>query len=147
MFAGCDPIIVTDVDMAFESEAWQAMRHVADSEMPTAEVPYCRMSNSSQWGRRADSWEDAPVATGTISMRAAEWQRVSYCEKQWAYGCDDGLILTRISDAGIRIYRTGYIYHMAHVDGANQKEFDGREDHWNRANGFNPDNFEHNLHV
>jgi hypothetical protein len=34
---------------------------------------------------------------------------------------------------------------MAHEDGACQKEFEGRNDHWNRANGFNPDNFEHNL--
>jgi hypothetical protein len=144
--ANCDPIIVTDVDISFEPVAWRAMLTVTESKMPTAQIPYCRMSETNDWYSRHNLPSVfAPKATGTISMRSVDWGRVSYCEEQWAYGCDDGLIMTRIANAGIRIQRAGEIYHMAHVDGSCQKEFDGRDDHWNRANGFNPDNFQHNL--
>lgn len=143
--AGCDPIICTEVDIAFQREAWKAMVAVTFQLEPTACVPYCRMSLSSEWERREDKWLCAPEATGTVTMAAENWGYVSYSEEQWGYGCDDGLMVTRIEARGIKVVRTGYIYHMAHVDGAEQKEFHGRCDHWNRASGFNPENFNHNL--
>jgi len=146
MDANCNPIIVTDVDIAFEAMAWNAMKNVIWNDFHVAEIPFCRMSTTSNWSNRhSANFVFAKKATGTISMRAIDWGKVSYCEEQWAYGCDDGLIMTRIEAAEIEIRRNGYIFHMAHTDGANQVEFEGRSDHWNRDNGFNPENFQYNL--
>ena len=144
--AGCDRILCTEVDIAFEQEAWDAACSVSDQ----AAVPYCRMSLSSKWDNREASWVCAPKATGTVTMTAANWGTVRYSEKQWGYGCDDGLILTRIVAQRIRVNRAGYIYHMAHIDGTPQTEFNKenpRTDHWNRKSGFNPDNFRRNGRI
>ena len=143
--ANCDPIICTDVDIAFEEDAWHAMESL--TEEGVAVVPQCRMSSRSQWKDREESWIEAPLATGTVSMTAADWRVMPYSENQWGYGCDDGLIVERMEKRGMQVLRGGYIYHMAHVDGANQLEFNGRDDHWNRASGLNPDNFSHNLEI
>ncbi len=142
--AGCDPIVCSDVDISFELEAWQAAMAVTDQ---TAAVPIYRMSTSSIYFDRETEYETAILAEGTITMTAANWGRVQYCEAQWGYGGDDGTIVSGISKARplIRVTRAGHVYHMAHVDGSCQKEFQGRTDHWNRTNGLNPDNFRHNA--
>jgi len=142
--AGCSPIICSDVDIAFEPAAWMAALATTDR---TAAVPLYRMSLSSQWAERENSYEEAPLAEGTITMTAHNWERIQYCERQWGYGGDDGTIIDRIAhaDPPIRITRVGHVYHMAHVDGACQKEFCGRTDHWNRDNGLNPENFRRNA--
>lgn len=143
--AGCDPIMCTEVDIAFEPKAWDlASFGVPNWTSRTALVPHCRMSYSSDWHHREDHWIAAPLATGTVTMKAKHWGEVSYCEQQWGYGCDDGLFLKRLAKRDMKVRRTGYIYHIAHVDGAEQREFHGRGDHWNRASGFNPSNFRHN---
>lgn len=148
--AGCDPIICTDVDVAFEPDAWERGLAVSTADVPTAFLPVCRMSWSSDWGKRRDKYVLAEGATGIIVMTAADWGRVSFCEEQWGYGGDDGVVLQRIVDAGIHIDRAGVTYHMAHIDGTPQKEFNAanpRTDHWNRENGLNPDNMAMNNQV
>ncbi len=140
--SGCDVVICTDVDICFESEAWESLLAVADG---VASIPYCRMSYADNMVRRKDKWIPADLATGTVSMTAANWGKVQYCEDQVAYGCDDGRLQMGIEEAGICEDRTGHIYHIAHVDGVEQKEFRGRCDHWNRENGFNPENFRGNC--
>jgi len=142
--AGCGLITCTDVDISFEPEAWEAALAVGPCGVPTAAVPYCRMSESSEWARRERSWIDAEFATGTVTMTADQWRVIQYDESQHGYGYDDSRMLHRIAAQGVSVLRTGYVYHVAHVDGANQKEHHGRNDHWNRANGFNPQNFRHN---
>lgn len=145
--AGCDPIICTDVDVAFEPDAWERGLAVSTADVPTAFNPVCRMSWSSNWDKRLNKYTTAEGATGIIVMTAADWGRVSFCEKQWGYGGDDGAVVKRILAVGIRIDRGGLVYHMAHKNGTPQKEFDAtnpRTDHWNRGNGLNPENFGHN---
>lgn len=142
--AGCDPIIVTDSCMCFERGSWETMVAVGSRPRRSAVIPYCRMSYFNDRNRRAERFEFAPLATGTVSMTAADWQGIRYNEKQYGYGCDDGRLEIYLTAAGIKIRREGIIYHMAHVEGAEQGELDGRTDHWNRASGFNPDNIEHN---
>ncbi|MFZ2253213.1 MAG: hypothetical protein WAW13_03520, partial [Minisyncoccia bacterium] len=86
----------------------------------------------------------AELATGTVTMSAREWGRIQYDERQTEYGYDDSKMLQQIAAAGVSVLRKGIIYHMAHVDGANQREHQGRDDHWNRASGFNRPNFRQN---
>ena len=144
--AGCDPIICTDVDMVLEPEAWKAAIEVTEG---TAAVPIYRMSHSDQWDMREHAYDIAVKATGTVTMTAANWQRIHFCDEQWGYGCDDGLIVERIHAATphIDVERIGHVYHMAHDPGSPQVEFDKknpRTDHWNRASGLNPENFARN---
>jgi hypothetical protein len=143
--AGCDPIIVTDSCMCFERESWETMLAVGSRPRRSAVIPVCRMSYSNDRDRRAERFEDAALATGTVSMLAEDWRMIRYNEKQFGYGCDDGRFEIYIRTAGIQIRREGIIYHMAHVEGAEQREFHGRTDHWNRASGFNPENSKHNA--
>ncbi len=143
--AGCDPIICSDVDICFEPDAWGDALAVTDL---TAAVPVYRMSHSAERSKRADAYDLAELATGTVTMTAANWRKIHYCERQWGYGCDDGYIVEKITDAKIDIIRLGCVYHMAHIDGTPQEEFNEkapRVDHWNRDSGLNPENFRRNA--
>lgn len=142
--AGCDPIICSDLDICFEREAWRAAVAVTDEN---AAVPLYRMSESAHYDTRAEAFVEAPLAEGTVTMSAANWKRCHFNERQKGYGGDDGTLIRTIADADppIHIERGGYVYHMAHRHGANQTEFEGRADHWNRDNGFNPENFKRNA--
>ena len=91
--AGYEVVICSDVDISFEPEAWDAALNVTAK---TAAVPIYRMSESAVWTRRADAYLTAKLATGTVTMTAENWQRANFCEQQYGYGCDDGLILERI---------------------------------------------------
>lgn len=144
--SGCSLVTCTEVDIAFERPAWAHGIRVAMSP-GVAAVPWCRMSLSDDWSQRHAEWEKAPDATGTVTMTPEGWGDLPYSENQWGYGCDDGLLLKRLRARGVKIIRRGYIYHMAHVAGTPQKEFDlenPRTDHWNRENGLNPENFRFN---
>jgi len=141
---GCELIIATDVDVTLDAEAWAAAMRVTDY---SASVPLYRMADSHK--DRKTKYIDAPNATGTVTMTANNWREVRYDERMVGYGCDDGAILYAmgIHGAGLTIDRTGVAYHVAHVEGSNQSEFNGRSDHWNRGSGFNFKNFAGNGKI
>jgi len=139
--AGCEVIVCTDVDICFELEAWESLLAVRHG---IAAVPYCRMAASSDPAKRESKWIFDEWATGTVAMVAEHWRKIQYSRNQWGYGDDDGAILDLMQKRGVQLTRDGHIYHIAHTDGANQLNFGGRSDYWNRDNGFNPDNFSRN---
>lgn len=97
---------------------------------------------ASDYEHRATVYVDAPRATGTIAMRAAGWRTVRYDERCEGYGAADAIILRAIERAGVQIVDwQRVVYHVAHQPGTPQKEFAGRQDHWGRGAGFNPENF------
>lgn len=141
---GADAIVCTDVDIAFDRPTLQALFAVDDS---TAAIPLYRMVPSAQ--EKGQGHYDKGC-TGTVSMTASNWQRVSYDERCVGYGADDGILLRDIERAGIKILRNQVVYHVAHVAGDGQRNpGSGSETCWGRDDGFNFDNFEHNrrLHL
>ena len=135
--AGADVIVASDIDVVFPPETLAELCTVGKCQ---ASVPLYRMA--SDYEHRASAYVDAPRATGTIAMRAADWRAIRYDERCEGYGSEDAIILRDVDRAGIQIVdRQRIVYHIAHQPGTPQKEFAGRCDHWGRGNGFNPENF------
>jgi hypothetical protein len=135
--AGHSPIIATDSDILFPADALeQAIRTPAG----TADVPHYWMADDESCA----SYVPAPKATGTVTMTADDWRRIHYHEGCEGYGSDDGILLHAIVKHKLRVDRGKHVWHIAHVAGTPQKEFDQakpRVDHWGRGDGFNPENF------
>ena len=142
--SGYSPIISSDIDIVFPATIWQKLISVPDARH--AVVPIYRMIDTME---TAEKYILAPNATGTVSMTAANWRAIHYHEGCVGYGCDDGILLRAIRQAGLTVARYDDLplYHLAHIPGTPQKEFardTPRIDHWGRAEGHNPENFGHN---
>jgi len=141
---GCDPIIVTDVDVCFSQETFSVCEHV---DAKTAVVPICLMAQD------YDTCERDYVVDGgmgcCIAAHADVWRKVAYDERYVGYGCDDGQIRMAIKRLGIREDRSHVVFHIAHDPEASQVNIPGfgRPDCWNRENGFNPENARHNAEI
>ena len=138
---GGDPVITADVDIEIPAPALAAMLAVRPGQ---CSMPMYRMAASFE--ARHTHFVPAPYATGAVSMRAADWRRpLHYDERCEGYGVEDGLFVQDLKLAGVQIVdRDQPVYHVAHAPGTCQVEFRGRADHWNRASGFNPENFRAN---
>jgi hypothetical protein len=138
--AGCDPIIVTDVDCTWPQETWSRMIRVDDNR---AVVPVYLMADSFE-SREQATHEDHGM-TGTIAMRARWWQRCRYDERCFGYGAEDGVMMRAIREYGRLVNRNCHVWHIAHDQAAPQVNVPGkgRSDCWNRDT-INPDNFEYN---
>lgn len=138
--SGYSVVVKSDVDMFWPTETFARCASVAEGE---AVVPLYRMAHALE--TRETKFDVAPGATGTVALTAAGWRSAHFDERCVGYGCDDGILQDRIRDTGLRVVgRELPIYHIAHAAGTPQKEFRGRSDHWNRADGFNPENFQVN---
>ena len=140
--AGCDPIIVTDSDIAFGDGAWEEMVGVGSG---VASIPVYLMARSYE-GRSERDKPDTGM-TGTIGMRAEHWRGVRFDEECVGYGAEDGRVYKAIRERGLVILRDAYIWHVAH-DNQNLTRVPGHGsgDCWNRST-LNPDNFEANRSV
>ncbi len=153
---GAKVIICTDVDIAFDREAFERMAAVTDTE---AVIPVYRMAES--YAGREDGRLDRGC-TGTASMTAANWRRIQFDEISVEYGADDGLLLGDIEHADkddggahieiIRDYAEGggliTVSHIAHVPGDGARvPGSGASTCWGRASGFNRDNFQQNRKL
>lgn len=141
MESGCDPIICADVDVMFSDAALRLCLAVPSK---SAVVPVYRMAHT--FDQRQTLFDFAPKATGTVAMRAEHWRAAHYHEECEGYGCDDGVLLSAIQKQGCQVDRVdgAELWHIAHKEGTPQKEFNKaapRVDHWNRSEGFNPENF------
>lgn len=132
-----DIVIVTDADIAFGDESWKRMQAVQPGEAVT---PYYRMALTYQ--TRSDNDHIDVGMTGTIAMRAEDWEGVEFNERCIAYGAEDGQVLKAIRHKNIKIIRETHIWHIAHDPTADQtnQPGHGRADCWNRDR-FNPDNY------
>lgn len=139
---GFNNVVSTDVDMVFDGDVLDRLVAVGEGE---AIVPIYHMASGYEC--RETDWVEAPAATGTVAMVAADWHRAHYQEACVGYGCDDGILLRQIEREGIAVTRDRTVNHIAHQPGTPQKEFDRqtpRVDHWGRAEGFNPEAFASN---
>lgn len=142
--AGHDVIVKTDADMVFDG----GLGWMFGVKSHSARIPMYRMASS--YKDREQGYVDAPNATGTICMRSECWQAAHFNEECVGYGCDDGILMRQIKRCGYSVERAKAIYHIAHIEGTPQKEFDRqnpRIDHWNRDSGFNPENFVNNRQL
>lgn len=140
--SGYQTIIKTDADMVFPHDTFENCMKVNNKH---AVVPIYYMA--SNYENRNKDYVEAPRATGTIAMTAEGWKQAHFHEGCEGYGSDDAILLKAIVKAKIQKIRDSIIYHIAHIEGTPQKEFDSgnpRIDHWNRDSGFNPENFAHN---
>lgn len=160
---GYDPIVVSDVDMAYTPSCWRQLLSV---DSGSASIPVYWMAPD--FDHRNDLCPVHPLteehavvchkshqdhgATGTISMTAHNWRRVKWDDRCIGYGADDGIIQRSIVRARItKIGRPGMptcvpIFHIAHVASAPQVNFSHghfvRQDAWD--SDFNPVNFKEN---
>jgi len=136
-------IIASDIDIVFPEPAWHEM---VGTQRGNANVPLYLMAKG--YDVRATQHDPAPKATGTVAMHWRDWAEhgIRYEERCKGYGSDDAILLRDIAKAGVTVDRVDGcpVYHIAHRAGTCQREFAGRTDHWNRDNGFNPENFAHN---
>lgn len=139
---GHKTIIKSDVDVAFDL---RVLQWLCCSDPDEAKVPMYLMAET--YEERKFRHVPAPLATGTISMSFGLWNTIRYDEQCEGYGCEDGLILIDLKNIGVEFDRSLPVYHIAHIEGTNQREFNGRCDHWNRDNGFNPNRIETNKHL
>lgn len=135
----CDPIIVTDTDIAFSEAAWQELVDVGPS---VASIPLYLMARS--FDSRSKRDEATPGMTGTIGMCAEHWRSIRFDERCVAYGAEDGIVLAAIRAKEIVQVRDTIVWHIAH-DNQNLMRVPGHgsADCWNRDT-LNPDNFDAN---
>jgi hypothetical protein len=161
---GCNPIIVTDADIAFTPEAWSRMLGVTDKE---ALVATCWLASSFE--SRHEKCLDRAIPThaatctkshreyggcGTVAMQAANWEKIKYEEACVGYGCDDTIAKKDIEAAGLciighsRSQDQADIFHIAHsaAPQANFSDIDrARTDRW--SPDFNRSNFHENRKL
>ena len=127
-------IIKTDVDVCFPPEAAERMQKVQHGEC--VDGLYLMAAN---YPDRRWNYEPAPFARGTLVMTAEDWAKVKYNEECKGYGWEDGIMIHDIKQAGIKLNRDYFVWHIAHVPDTCQDNDNGRNDYWNRDSGFNPD--------
>ena len=135
-------IIAEDIDVVFEESTLQECLSVLPGH---AIVPVYRMIQTLEnHGKEVL----APAATGVVSQLVDDWRAAHYNEKSYGYGGDDTLLLSTIRHTGRKIIRAkGNLWHLAHIPGTPQKEFDSKNpriDHWGRKDGFHPEAFKEN---
>ncbi len=87
----------------------------------------------------------APKAEGTVIMSAENWKTIKYEERCIGYGAEDGILINAIKTKPLPINRAHLVWHIAHQLNTPQGEKKGRNDHWGRDTGFNPDEFKRNM--
>jgi hypothetical protein len=143
---GCQVLVVTDIDMAFPDPTWHRMTGCRRGE---AIVPVYVLAPAFDSRVTCTAAAEDPGCEGTVAMTAADWRRVRFDERCIGYGADDGILHKAIARAGIRHDRQFRVYHIAHTPVAADSRVPGhgRGDCWNRADGFNPDNFAENRRL
>lgn len=155
---GAETVIVTDPDIAWTNEAWQASVNVSaeSAVIPVYWMAYsyrerlsdCLHANTLVHAEHCRGSHADGGATGTIAMNAEHWQTLRYDNRAWGYGFEDGLILRAIKRGGVRIERGTKVYHIAHDASQPQVNFSGvfvRRDTWDVAT--NPINFAENRKL
>jgi hypothetical protein len=141
--AGCDPIAVIDTDIAWTPQTW--LNSIAVRNNGIFYHPIAWMAQS--WEER-EAKRHPDTGMGCCMVASAPlWQQVQYDERYVGYGSDDWKIIHDLTYIGrARMYREGFIYHIAHNPDADQTNPNGhgRADCWNRDTGFNPDNASQN---
>jgi hypothetical protein len=138
----CDPIIVTDTDIAFSDAAWEEMVGVASN---VASLPVYLMARS--YDARSERDKPDTGMTGTIGMRAKHWRHVKFNETCVGYGAEDGIVHRAIRERGLVQLRDTFIWHIAHDEQhLHRTPGHGSADCWNRDT-LNPDNFAANRRV
>ena len=135
--AGCECVVVTDVDIAWPRMTLQFCYHVQDHY---SVVPIYHMATTFQ-DREATELIDYGCG-GTVAMTAANWRRIRYDERYVGYGGEDGQLRHDICQAGLAERRNCHVFHIAHDPTKPQTNLlgSGREDCWNR-DSINPDNW------
>lgn len=141
---GTNDIVCTDVDIAFAFDRRGGLG-LWGLDDQRAHIPVYRMAES--YAARESGQLDHGC-TGTVTMTAANWRRIRYDERCVGYGADDGILLRDIQRAGLEVIRDCEVAHIAHVAGDGQRTpGSGSSTCWNRADGFNFDNFQANRRL
>jgi hypothetical protein len=138
--AGCDPIAVIDIDVAWTAQAWAA------AQAPGQAIVHPLTFMAVDWPSRHACHHCDEGMGCVMAASAAWWQRVRYDERYVGYGSDDGRLRADFFRAGAKLTRDTFVYHIAHDPTVDQDNHSGhgRPDCWNRDTGFNPDMAERN---